>query len=452
MFIEEAQTAASFAHPNLAQVYELDKADGELFMAMEYIVGATLLEILRASAVAHEPIPIGFALAVCRDAALALGYAHQFRDPLGRGHGVVHRDVSPKNVMVTYEGTTKVLDFGVSKRIHQSHTGRLTGTLGYMSPEQLRADPVDGRSDVFSLGVVLHECLTGVPLFSGRTLKQMIDEPLREPPEPPSALNDQVSGAVDAVVLTALEPDVARRFPSAREMARGIEAAGGNEIWPAEMCGELVAKLFPDRPEQTRALLQGLPPGAEDLGVPTPSAPLFASSATIDQTREEERVSKTFAPEGPATLAIARTFRRSWPARGALGGMAVLAVVGAAWWALFSGTSAPKIADPPPPPHAEAVAPTPKSPAVITPDPASVTPAVVPEPAPAAPDFAWLTVDSRPWARITVDGKEIGVTPISRYRVKPGAHSLEAVRSDGQHQSLKVRINPRREEKWLVPW
>jgi serine/threonine protein kinase len=475
MFIEEAQTAASFAHPNLAQVYELDKADGELFMAMEFIVGASLLEVLRAAAVAREPIPIGFTLAVCRDTALALGYAHQFEDPLGRAHGVVHRDVSPKNIMVTYEGTTKLLDFGVAKRIHETHTGRLTGTLGYMSPEQLRAAPVDGRSDVFSLGVVLHECLTGAPLFSGRTLKQMIDDPEREPPDPPSLLNADISEAVDAVVLTALEADASRRFPSAREMARGIEAAGGNEIWPAEMCGELVARFFPDRPEQTRELLQGLPPSAQDRGVTTASGRLFAASSTIDEASSLPRISRSFAPNERAlppdagTLEIAQTLRANWPIRGALAGAAVLVVAGAALWALSNAAPAAKIVDPPPAPRAVLGMATPTAPTAIAvrapsapaetalgPTERSVPGVAAGEhgvvPTSAATEVAWLTVDSKPWARIEVDGREIGVTPISHYRLKPGPHALEAVRSDGQHQSLKVRIGPRREEKWLVQW
>jgi serine/threonine protein kinase len=320
-----------------------------------------------------------------------------------------------------------------------------------MSPEQLRADPVDGRSDVFSLGVVLYECLTGVPLFSGRTLKQMIDEPL-PPPEPPSVLNENISEALDAVVLTALEPDVSRRFPSAREMARGIEAAGGNEIWPAEMCGELVTRFFPDRQEQAGQLLQGLPPTTEDPGVTAESGPVFAPSSTLGESSSLAPLDRSFAPAAPGTLVIASTLRSKWPVRGALGAAAILLAAGGAWWALSSAAPAAKISDPP-------LAPT-------TPHPSPLPLAgegqgeggqrkleePVVEKAPAAAEAGWLTVDSKPWARIEVDGKEIGVTPISHYRLKPGPHALEAVRSDGHHQSMKVRISPRHEEKWWVQW
>jgi len=258
MFLDEAKITAAFNHPNIAHVYDLDVASEELFLAMEFVAGADLLEIARACHEAQEPIPIGFTMAVVHDTALALHYAHTFTDPLGRPHPVIHRDVAEKNIMVTYDGTTKLLDFGIAKakdRNTRTAAGMVKGTLGYMSPEQLRGKELDARTDVYSLGVVFHECLTGMRLFHGEDHEAEIMAALETDAAPPSEQNPNVPPEIDAVVLKALRRNREERFPNALEMARAIERSTSERMWHQEEIGLLVQRYFADRREQTRQLL-----------------------------------------------------------------------------------------------------------------------------------------------------------------------------------------------------
>ncbi|MBX7099247.1 MAG: protein kinase [Myxococcaceae bacterium] len=261
MFLEEARTTAAFNHPNIAQVFDLDTDDDQLFIAMEFVQGCTLVEMARACRTAKEPIPIGFTLQSVRDTALALHYAHTFMDPRGRRQMVIHRDVAEKNIMVTYEGTTKLLDFGIAKAMGKrganlTNIGMVKGTSGYMSPEQIRGEPLDPRSDVFSLGVVLHECLTGMRLFHGKSAEDGMMAALREEVQPPSRLNPEVTEALDEVTLKALARERDARFSTALEFARAIEKACPGLIWHPEQTGELVARHFAERRGQTRELLE----------------------------------------------------------------------------------------------------------------------------------------------------------------------------------------------------
>lgn len=259
MFLDEARTTAAFNHPNIAQVYELGTDDGQLFMAMEFVQGCTLVEMARACRAAREAIPIGFTLAAVRDTALALHYAHNFTDARGRKQIVIHRDVAEKNIMVTYEGVTKLLDFGIAKALGRSgrtSVGMVKGTSGYMSPEQIRGEPLDGRSDIFALGVVAHECLTGLRLFHGKSAEEGMMAALKENVVPPSKWNPQVPPAVDAVVLKALQRDREARFATALEFAREIDRVGHGLTWHPEQSGELVLKFFNDRRAETRRLLE----------------------------------------------------------------------------------------------------------------------------------------------------------------------------------------------------
>lgn len=269
MFLEEARTTAAFNHPNIAQVYELDVDAGELFMAMEFVQGCTLVEMAKACRAAKEPIPIGFTLQSVRDTALALHYAHSFTDARGRKQIVIHRDVAEKNIMVTYEGVTKLLDFGIAKALGRSsrtNIGMVKGTSGYMSPEQIRGEPLDARSDIFSLGVVLHECLTGLRLFHGKSPEEGMMAALNTNVAPPSRTNAQVSPEVDAVVMKALQRKREDRFGTALEFARAIDKAAPGLIWHPEQTGELVSRHFADRRQETRRLLEATNFGGETTG------------------------------------------------------------------------------------------------------------------------------------------------------------------------------------------
>ncbi|WP_224240512.1 serine/threonine-protein kinase [Hyalangium gracile] len=258
MFLDEARVTAAFNHPHIAQVYDLDVAEGELFLAMEFVPGATLVEVAKACRAANEPIPVGFSLEAVRDTALALHYAHTFTDPLGRPSPVIHRDVAEKNIMVTYEGVTKLLDFGIAKNLARkgrTQIGMVKGTSGYMSPEQILGEPLDSRSDLFSLGVVLHECLTGLRLFHSKTPEAGAGAVLQGQVPPPSRANKAIPPELDAIVLKALARKREDRYATTLEFARALERAVGPLIWHPEQSGELIRRLFSDRREQTRQLL-----------------------------------------------------------------------------------------------------------------------------------------------------------------------------------------------------
>jgi serine/threonine protein kinase len=223
----------------------------------------------RACRQAKEPIPLGFTLTATRDTALALHYAHNFTDARGRKQIVIHRDVAEKNIMVTYEGVTKLLDFGIAKALGRSgrtNIGMVKGTSGYMSPEQIRGEPLDPRSDIFALGVVMHECLTGLRLFHGKTAEEGMMAALREEVQPPSKWNKNVSAELDGVVLKALQRDREKRFNTALEFARAIEKAAPGLIWHPEQCGEVVTRHFADRRIETRRLLESAEFGSETTG------------------------------------------------------------------------------------------------------------------------------------------------------------------------------------------
>ncbi len=259
MFLDEARITATFSHPNIAQVYDLDRADDDYFLVMEFVPGATLVEIFQACSARGEPMPIGLTLAAVRDTANALHYAHHYTDPAGKRRPVIHRDVAQKNIMMTYEGATKLLDFGIARRLDRSQrtqAGVLKGTTGYMSPEQIKGQDLDGRSDIFSLGIVLHECLTGQRLFARRQVEEELFAALYQEVEPPSWKNPEVPQSLDEVVLKALSRDREDRFVTARDFARAIERAAPGLVWDAEQCGELVQRMFAERREQTKELLE----------------------------------------------------------------------------------------------------------------------------------------------------------------------------------------------------
>jgi serine/threonine protein kinase len=261
MFLDEAKITAAFSHPHIAQVYDLDTQDGELFLAMEFVPGATLIEVARACRDANEAIPIGLSLMAVRDTALALHYAHTFRDPVGRIRQVIHRDVAEKNIMVTHEGLTKLLDFGIAKavgRITRTAAGKVKGTSGYMSPEQIRGEELDPRSDLFSLGVVLHECLTGMRLYYDKDPEAGMLAVFKAAPPPPSEGNPEIRPELDEVVLKSLAHARDDRFATALEFARAIERVSGRELWHPEESAEFMTRHFDRRRQQTAELLEDL--------------------------------------------------------------------------------------------------------------------------------------------------------------------------------------------------
>ncbi len=253
MFLDEARLVAQLDHANLCSVFDFGDEDGTWYIAMEYLHGETLGAVARRAWSTQGSLPLEFCVRVVADAARGLHAAHEMRDVDGSLANVVHRDVSPENVFVTYTGTSKVVDFGVARSSLQEHdrtaTGELKGKLAYMSPEQLHERNVDRRTDVWALGVVLWEVTVGRRLFRRQTDAQTVFAITRDPITRPSRLRDDYPPALEAIVMRALERDKDRRYASALELTRALEAwlnaaerhAGVSEV------GEFMQALFSDQ-------------------------------------------------------------------------------------------------------------------------------------------------------------------------------------------------------------
>lgn len=226
MFKDEARLTAQLIHPNVCQVFEFDKVENTYYIAMEYLRGEDLRRLFRACDQAAKPLRVPLICRIIADAAAGLDFAHSLRDHEGSPYGIVHRDISPQNILVTFEGGVKVIDFGVAKaagRAQHTRTGALKGKYSYMSPEQVMGRQVDHRTDIFALGVVLHELLTGKRLFKADSDVETLERVRQTKVVPPSSLNPQVPQSLDGIVMHALTRDPDQRFQSAQEMRLALE-------------------------------------------------------------------------------------------------------------------------------------------------------------------------------------------------------------------------------------
>jgi eukaryotic-like serine/threonine-protein kinase len=214
-FRREAQAAANLSHPNIVPIFDWGEAESTYFIVMEYVDGEALSSIIRT----QSPIPAPQAAGIASDIAKALAYAHR--------HGVVHRDVKPGNVLITADGQVKVTDFGIARAMgadeQVTQTGLVMGTATYFSPEQAQGFAVDGRSDIYSLGVVLYEMVTGKPPFSGESPVSIAYQHVRERPQPPSLVNPQVPAPLEAVILQGMAKSPADRYQSADAMRADLD-------------------------------------------------------------------------------------------------------------------------------------------------------------------------------------------------------------------------------------
>lgn len=226
MFMDEARLAARIRHPNVVSVLDVVKEHGELFLVMEYVQGESLSRLVRA--VRPGVMPPRITTTIVAGVLHGLHAAHEATTEHGEPLAIVHRDVSPQNVMVGTDGVARVLDFGVAKAAHRAQTtreGTVKGKIGYMAPEQLLGEQVDRRADVYACAVVLWEALTGERLFDGdnhgRIVRKIIDEPVA----PPSAKVAGLRSTLDEAVMRGLEKDPSKRWPTARDFATALERA-----------------------------------------------------------------------------------------------------------------------------------------------------------------------------------------------------------------------------------
>ena len=221
MFIDEARIAVQLAHPNVVSIYELGKFESQYYIAMEYVPGKDLRQVLDGFRKHNETMPIAAAAYVVAKICEGLDYAHHKADNAGKPLNLIHRDVSPQNILLSYEGAVKITDFGIVKaedRASKTQAGVLKGKFGYMSPEQVRGLEIDRRSDIFAVGILLYEALTGKRLFIGESDFSTLEKVRNAEVVPPSHHNPRVGEALERVVLKALARERDERYQWAMEL------------------------------------------------------------------------------------------------------------------------------------------------------------------------------------------------------------------------------------------
>jgi serine/threonine-protein kinase len=303
MFAREARVAARLSHPCVVQIFELGEEAGEFFIAMEHIDGLTLHRLAVAAWEQQRPLPLDVIARTLADVAVGLHAAHTLCDDDGKPLRLVHRDVSPDNLMVSKDGVTKVLDFGIAKGDlggPQTKTGNLRGKIPFMPPEQIRGEPLDGRADLYALGVSAYWMLTGQRPFDRQSDWHTMQAIITEAAPPPSSLNSAVPAAVDALVLRLLDKDRDRRPATGRDVADELEALTS----PASIGGKkttvaFLAQLLPTTTARANPLSEQKPAASaavEQRPEPAPLAPPAAPAPVAYGGAPAHRAAATPAP------------------------------------------------------------------------------------------------------------------------------------------------------------
>ncbi len=362
MFADEAKLAAQLNHPNIVHIFDLGKIEaGGYFIAMEFVDGRDLRSLLQSAKDHVTPLPAPLAVYVASKVAAALDYAHRRRDSEGRELNIVHRDVSPPNILISYEGDIKLCDFGIAKaasKASQTQSGALKGKVQYMSPEQAWGRPLDRRSDVFSLGCVLFEMLTEQKLFRGDTDLSVLEKVREAQVVPPSTLNPEVTRGLDVVVLKALAREPEDRYANASDMLRDLEAVlysyspapgsadlaiylhrlQADEVHAQEAQAREAVSEAPAPPEKKRRS-KGVPIARRSATAPGIAAP-DASPPPAEIPKKEPTNSGVFGAFSAKKIAAEKKNRV--PLYAAIV-VALIALAGVAWW-MSRRTSAPAAA------------------------------------------------------------------------------------------------------------
>ena len=259
MFMDEAAISAQLQHRGIGQVFDFGRVNDTYIIAMEYIHGISLRDLLRYFGGQDEPAPAAMVAYIMAEVCAALEHAHTKSSWSGAPLGIIHRDVNPRNVMISVEGEVKLIDFGIAKAAQRNYMtlGGIKGKVSYMSPEQAAGDEVDHRSDIFSAGIVLFELLTGQKLFDGENDINVLKRVERAEVPDPSSLNSGVDPRLETVCLRALSFHRSARYASALHMQQDLEAVRFAEGFGGWELGELVRTRFAPRLEKVRALVTG---------------------------------------------------------------------------------------------------------------------------------------------------------------------------------------------------
>jgi serine/threonine-protein kinase len=434
MFRDEAKITMRLDHPNIARINEFGVENGVHFIEMEYVAGEDMRRIEKRAAAVGTGIPIGVIIRIIADAAAGLDFAHKARDAKGTPLHLVHRDVSPQNVLVGFDGSVKLIDFGVAKaagRAQHTATGILKGKFPYMSPEQATGEELDARSDVFALGIVLWEQLTGRRLFKGENdlATQRLVRACQVPA--PSSVEPSVPQGLDPITLKALARDAKDRYADAAEFRNALEDFALQNAIPTssshlstfmkELYAERIAKEADPRFFEEDSGLTDLDVG----GLPRP--PNTAGATVVDRN-------KLPAPSGPQTVINGQQTQVVTPARSSplplvLGGVVLLALLGVGAWYFTREPAKPVVVEAPKP----VTGPGPE----VTPPPVVVPPLVVrieSEPAGAAIQLAGVSVGQTPFeARV-----EKVKLPVALRLSADGYEPAEATLTDMTGPSLSL--------------
>ena len=486
MFLNEARLAAQLNHPNVIQIFELGQQDDIYFLAMEVVDGPNLRKLTKATIKAGEKLPVPAALRMISLACEGLAYAHEFRDERGRALELVHRDISPDNLLLSRQGSVKVADFGIAKAStlpSLTKSGTIKGKVSYMAPEQIRGMPLDKRSDLFSLGVVLHEVLSGTKPFDSESEVSAMRSILQDDPRRICELRSDVPPAIQPILDRALAKDRDARYPDCRAFQADLERllmTFPEPVRPMDLAA-LVERYFPREPVAETA------PGQDaELASVESSLLRTARSGALDglATNIKPRSPPRTAPGLQPTREAPRPSGRAVPLAIGVGAVVLLGVGG---FVLTHHPDAPRIEritvplrpaspartavaspapDPgdlpaPAPKAPPAPAPAPKAPPAPAPAPVAVAaPAPAPAPRREAPHAhrrparpGSVAVYVQPWAAVSVDGKPYGITPIKPIALPAGRHQVELSNTDlhvkrtkaisvrsGQETVLKVNL------------
>lgn len=410
-FYREAKSAGRLNHPNIVTIYDVGKTDDVAYMAMEFLQGEELRDVLDASA----PLPVDRIADIAAQVADGLAFAHE--------HGIVHRDIKPTNIMILRNGLAKITDFGIALMPSASRTmvGMVLGSPKYMSPEQVVGQDLDGRSDIFSLGVVLYEMLAGMPPFTGENISAIMYRILNEMPLAPKTINPNVPEAFNYIIAKALAKHPDERYQTAQEMAhdlRNYEALEvPDSIYPSGAAGKLrtLERRVRPRPiEEETAILSA---------ASVPPTPL-----ELREAHEENSDSQNIAT---ANAGLPQPSKKR---------IAVMAVAVAA--GIFLAASLLW--------HDNGSAPGPDT---VTPGVTAGMPTAAPKATPAAPrgdtarmpavTEASLMFAVTPWGEIFVDGKSRGVSPpLKELKIPAGKHTIEIKNASFAPYSETLDIKP----------
>ncbi len=401
MFVSEARVSALLNHPNIVQIYDFGQVDGSYFLSMEYLRGKDLLSVMRQMRTDGKLMDPAIAAYITQQVAQGLHFAHSLTHSGGQSLNIVHRDVSPSNVMLLRAGGVKLLDFGIAKVGAQlqdqadTKAGVIKGKLSYLSPEQVQGKELDFRSDIFSLGVLFWEMLTGKRLFYENTDFDTMKNVIEKPVIPPSMRRPDAPTALDYIVVRALERDPTRRYGSAKELAEEIEAY----LADVRFAPGSVPRLLDDLFGEDAGIHDSQVPDTLSGGRPLVNDDMAAGSLSVQPIPIDRTGGDRQAPPAPVAAGGGRKVGVLLGASGALAVAAVLAIV-------LRNPSPPGPPAPAGNPPGAAAAAPPVAPAPLAPG----TIAVQGNPAPTTVSIRFETVP-RGAEVLAPDGKRLGTTP-----------------------------------------